>query len=38
MDTRLYDEYMMWRKQGLRAITAYGISKYGFSFILDYLL
>ena len=36
--TVTYEEYMFWRKQGLRAVTAYGIAKYGFSFLCDYLV
>ena len=33
-----YEEYMMWRQMGLRAVTAYGIAKYGFDFLMSYLL
>jgi hypothetical protein len=33
----LYSNYIFWRRQGLRATTAYGMAKYGLSFALDYL-
>jgi hypothetical protein len=31
----MYEEYMMWRRQGFRAITAYCIAKYGMGFFFD---
>ena len=31
-------EYKMWRRQGLRAVTAFGFTKYGWDFIVALLL
>ena len=35
---QLYCDYMAFRRMGFRAVTAYGIAKYGFSFLLDMVI
>lgn len=36
--SELYRDYMVWRKFGFCAVTAYGMAKYGMAFVFDYLL
>lgn len=33
-----YSDYITLRRLGLRAIVAFGIAKYGFDFLVDYLI
>ena len=38
MDQKFVNEYLMWRRLGLRAWTAFYITKHGWEFMMDFLM